>query len=148
METVFVHGAGFSGPGFVDDVVSVRAHLTALDGPAVVVAHSYLDLEAGTFALRPEFAAGIYLQDCPDDVVAPAVERLVRQSVTVSAAPAKVVAWQAIPSTYLICADDLGTPPAVQRQQAERADRVAELASGHHPFLSMPEQTADLVLGP
>jgi pimeloyl-ACP methyl ester carboxylesterase len=85
-----------------------------------------IDLAAGTFALRPEFAAGTYLQDCPDDVVGPAVERLVPQTVSVSAAPVTFAAWQGIPSTYLVCAGDLGTPPALQRQQAERAARVAQ----------------------
>jgi pimeloyl-ACP methyl ester carboxylesterase len=183
---------GHDGPGYVDDVVSVRAQLVAAEGPLVAVAHSYggmvvaeaadgldqierlllidsylplpgeslaaiagdappppwmdIDLEAGTFALRPEFAPGIYLQDCPDDVIGPAVERLVPQTVSVSATPVKTAAWQGIPSTYLVCADDLGTPPALQRRQAERADRVVELASGHHPFLSMPGAVADLVL--
>lgn len=183
---------GFDGPGYADDVVSVRTLLAAAVEPVVVVAHSYggmvvaeaadgvdqverllliasflpmpgeslaaisgegppppwidLDLEVGTFGLRPEFAAGTYLQDCPDDVIAPAVERLVPQTVTVSTTPAKTAAWQGISSTYLVCADDLGTPPGLQRRQAERADRVVELASGHHPFLSMPQAVADLVL--
>jgi hypothetical protein len=58
----------------------------------------------------------------------------------------KTAAWQGISSTFLVCADDLGTPPALQRRQAERADRVVELPSGHHPFLSMPDAVADLVL--
>ena len=182
---------GHDGPGYADDVVSVRAQLVAADGPVTVVAHSYggmvvaeaaagldhvtgllavasflplpgeslssfggdgppppwidLDLAGGTFGLRPEFAASHYLQDCPDDVIAPAVQRLVRQTVSVSATPAKSAAWQGIPSAYLVCADDLGTPPALQREQAGRADRVLELASGHHPFLSMPDAVADVV---
>ncbi|MDX6213608.1 MAG: hypothetical protein QOF82_2695 [Frankiales bacterium] len=131
---------GHDGPFFVDDVVCVRAELVATDRPVTVVAHSYggiagdgppppwidIDLAAATFALRPEFAAGTYLQDCPDDVVGPAVERLVPQAVSVSAAPVTFAAWQGIPSTYLVCAGDLGTPPALQRQQAERAARVAQ----------------------
>jgi pimeloyl-ACP methyl ester carboxylesterase len=183
---------GIGGPGFVDDVVSVREHLQLIDEPTVIVAHSYagmvvseaaealdhveqllfiasflplpeeslaslggdgptppwisLDLGTGTFALLPEFAAGTYLQDCPDEVVAPAIDRLVRQSLAVTQAPVTAAAWQGIPSTYVVCADDLGTPPELQRQQAERAGRVVELPSGHHPFLSMPQAVADLVL--
>src|SRR4051812_46007004 len=129
---------GHLGPGFVDDVVSVRAHLVDSDEPTVVVAHSYggmvgaeaahglqrvehlvyitsvlplpgeslgsysdepapwidIDAEAGTFALRPEFAPGTYLQDCPEEVIAPAIERLTPQSVSVTSAQTKVAAWQ------------------------------------------------------
>jgi pimeloyl-ACP methyl ester carboxylesterase len=181
---------GPAGPGFADDVVSVRAELAAIDERLVVVAHSYagcvvseacaglaqveqlvfvssvlplpgeslssfadgppppwidLRLDEGTFALKPEFAREHYLQDCPDDVVTPALERLVPQTVSVSSTPVKAAAWQAIPSTYVVCADDKGTPPQWQRARAERADTVVELNAGHHPFLSMPAAMAGLV---
>jgi pimeloyl-ACP methyl ester carboxylesterase len=55
-------------------------------------------------------------------------------------------AWQSIPSTYLVCADDRGTPADRQRAFAQRAGRVVELDAGHHPFLSQPTAVADLIL--
>ena len=55
-------------------------------------------------------------------------------------------AWQHLP-TYLMCADDQGTPVAAQREFTRRADAVVELDAGHHPFLSRPQAMADLLLG-
>lgn len=184
---------GHDGPGFADDVVSVRAELVAFDEPTVVVAHSYagcvvseaadglqqvqrlvfissvlpepgeslssfagegppppwIDVQpdVGTFALRPEYARDRYLQDCPEDVLAPAVERLVPQTLAVSATPVRAAAWRSIPSLYLVCADDRGSPAEWQRERALRADRVVELDAGHHPFLSRPSEVAALVAG-
>ena len=100
---------------------------------------------AGTFALDPSYLAGTYLQDCPSEVVTPALERLVPQSVSVTMAEPVVAGWQGVPSTYVVCTDDLGSPADWQRTQAARAGRVVELHSGHHPFLSMPEAVAALV---
>jgi pimeloyl-ACP methyl ester carboxylesterase len=103
-------------------------------------------LDEGTFALKPDYAQAHYLHDCPDEVVGPAIERLVPQTLSVSVTPVKFAAWQAIPSTYVVCAEDLGSPADWQRARAERAERVVELPAGHHPFLSAPRAMADLVL--
>ena len=56
-------------------------------------------------------------------------------------------AWQQVASTYLVCAEDRGTPADLQRQFAGRAGSVVELDAGHHPFLSQPAAVRDLVLG-
>ncbi|MEW9529432.1 alpha/beta fold hydrolase [Microbispora sp. NPDC049125] len=107
----------------------------------------YLDFGAdGTFGVRPELATPTFLQDCDADAVAQAHARLVRQSAAVTAQPAGAAAWRQIPSTYLVCARDNGTPPALQRAQARRAGRVVEIDAGHHPFLSRPKEVAGLVL--
>ena len=55
-------------------------------------------------------------------------------------------AWQEIPTTYLVCARDRGTPARRQRDFARKADTVVEIDAGHHPFLSRPEEVRDLVL--
>ncbi len=49
-------------------------------------------------------------------------------------------------AVHLVCAQDNGTPPARQRDQAKRAGRAVELSVGHHPFLSQPQAVADLIL--
>ena len=74
------------------------------------------------------------------------IARLTRQSLQVTQQPVRAAAWQQVRSTYLVCAQDLGTPAARQREFAGRADRVVELAAGHHPFLSQPAAVRDVIL--
>ena len=108
----------------------------------------FLDVDpaAGTFGVRPELLVDTFLQDCDADVQAQAGEHLARQNVEVTGQPVAAAAWRQIPSTYLVCADDPGTPARLQREFARRAGRVVELETGHHPFLSRPEAVRDLVL--
>ena len=61
--------------------------------------------------------------------------------------PVSAAAWQQVPTTYLVCAQDRGTPAERQREYARRAGRVVELDAGHHPFLSQPAAVRDLLLG-
>ena len=55
-------------------------------------------------------------------------------------------AWQDVRSTYLLCAEDQGTPAELQREFAGRAGSVVELDAGHHPFISQPGAVRDLIL--
>ncbi|MEV1239829.1 alpha/beta hydrolase [Nonomuraea sp. NPDC049750] len=107
----------------------------------------YLDFDPdGTFGVRAELATRTFLQDCDQEAVEQAHTRLVRQSAAVTTAPVQAAAWKQIPSTYVVCAQDNGTPPALQRAQAKRATRAVEVAAGHHPFLAQPNVVAELVL--
>ncbi|MEU6854493.1 alpha/beta hydrolase [Actinacidiphila alni] len=108
----------------------------------------YLDVDpaGGTFGARPELFAETYVHDCPPDLARGAAERLVRQSLVVTGQPVAAAAWRDLPTTYLVCARDRGTPAAAQREFARRADTVVEVAAGHHPFLSRPEAVADVVM--
>ncbi|MFJ9523716.1 alpha/beta hydrolase [Kitasatospora sp. NPDC101801] len=105
-----------------------------------------VDPEAGTFGVRPELLVDTFLQDCAPEIQAGAAEHLARQSVQVTGQPVGAAAWQHLPSTYLVCAQDSGTPARLQREYARRAGTVVELDAGHHPFLSRPEVLRDLVL--
>ena len=100
---------------------------------------------SGTLGVRPDSLADTFLQDCPD-VVPAALERLARQSLGVVGAPVRAAAWHDVPTTYLVCTGDRGTPASAQREFARRADEVVELDAGHHPFLSRPQAVADLLL--
>jgi len=55
-------------------------------------------------------------------------------------------AWREIPSTYVVCADDLATPPEKQREHAARATDVVELPVPHHPFVTRPDLVAGVLL--
>jgi pimeloyl-ACP methyl ester carboxylesterase len=103
------------------------------------------DPDGGTFGARPELAGETFLQDCPPDVVRDGVARLVRQTITVTQQPVRAVAWHDVPTTYVVCTEDRGTPAAAQREFARRADKVIEVAGGHHPFLSQPQTVADII---
>ena len=73
-------------------------------------------------------------------------DKTARQSLAVLGQPVQSAAWQQVPSTYLVCAQDRGTPAERQREFARRAGSVVELEAGHHPFLSQPAAVRDLVL--
>ncbi|WP_328454157.1 MULTISPECIES: alpha/beta fold hydrolase [unclassified Amycolatopsis] len=108
----------------------------------------FLDVDpgAGTFGVRPELLVPTFLQDCDADVRAEAVDHLTRQSVQVTGRPVGAAAWRDVPTTYLVCAQDAGTPARLQREFARKAGRVVELDAGHHPFLSQPAAVGDLLL--
>jgi pimeloyl-ACP methyl ester carboxylesterase len=103
------------------------------------------DPEGGTFGARPELFAETFAQDCPPDIIRDGAARLARQTLTVTQQPVRAAAWHDLPTTYIVCSDDRGTPAAAQRDFARRADKVIELATGHHPFLSQPHTVADII---
>jgi pimeloyl-ACP methyl ester carboxylesterase len=53
------------------------------------------------------------------------------------------VAWQEVPSTYVLCTDDRAVDPSDQRRMATQAGECIELDSDHSPFLSMISPLAD-----
>jgi pimeloyl-ACP methyl ester carboxylesterase len=106
-----------------------------------------IDAECGTFTVRPDALAETFLQDCDPETQREAMEKTARQSLAVLEQPVQSAAWHHTPSTYLVCADDRGTPAELQRAFAARADNVVELDAGHHPFLSQPAVVRDVILG-
>jgi pimeloyl-ACP methyl ester carboxylesterase len=141
-----------AGVGSVRHLVMVSSYLPEVgqslsefgdSGPA-----PFLDVDpgTGTFGVRPELLVDTFLQDCDREIQAQAADHLARQSVRVTGQPVGAAAWQQVPSTYLLCAQDRGTPAHLQRDFARRAGRVVELDAGHHPFLSRPAEVRDLLL--
>ena len=105
-----------------------------------------IDPEGGTFTVRPDALAETFLQDCDPEIQRQATDKTARQSLAVLEQPVRSAAWQHVASTYLVCAEDRGTPAERQREFAGRAGSVVELDAGHHPFLSQPAAVRDLVL--
>ncbi len=105
-----------------------------------------IDPEGGTFTVRTDALADTFLQDCDAEVQRQATGKTARQSLAVLEQPVGAAAWRQIDSTYLVCAQDRGTPAERQREFARRAGRVVELDAGHHPFLSQPAAVRDLVV--
>ena len=101
--------------------------------------------EDGTMGIKGELMPDAFMQDCDEEAVAGALERLTRQPLAVFGQSPRAVAWRGKPSTYIVCSEDLATPPETQRRHAKRAGKVVELSSGHHPMLSQPEQLAKVL---
>ncbi|WP_250004783.1 alpha/beta hydrolase [Actinoplanes sp. M2I2] len=114
-------------------------------GPAVPPPFLDFDAEGGTFGARPDLFAETFVQDCPPDVVRDSAALLVRQTLAVTQQPVRAVAWHDLPTTYVVCTEDRGTPAAAQRTFARRADKVVEVRAGHHPFLSQPQTVAGII---
>lgn len=109
----------------------------------------FLDIDPrdGTFTVRPDALAETFLQDCDPAIQRQALGRTARQSLHVLEQPVRSAAWRSVPSTYLVCAQDRGTPTRLQREYAGGAASVVEFDAGHHPFLSQPAAVRDVVLG-
>ena len=106
-----------------------------------------IDPEGGTFTVRLDALAEIFLQDCDAEIQRQALGKTARQSLAVLEQPVQSAAWQHTASTYLVCVEDRGTPADLQREFAGRAGSVVELDAGHHPFLSQPAAVRDLIVG-
>jgi len=106
-----------------------------------------IDPEGGTFTVRLDDLAEIFLQDCDPEIQRQALGKTARQSLAVLEQPVQSAAWQHTASTYLVCVEDRGTPADLQREFAGRAGSVVELDAGHHPFLSEPAAVRDLIVG-
>ena len=106
-----------------------------------------IDPEGGTFTVRPDALAETFLQDCGPEIQRQAIGQDGASEPRGPRQPVRSAAWQEVATTYLVCAEDRGTPAERQREFARRAGRVVELDAGHHPFLSQPAAVRDLVLG-
>lgn len=97
----------------------------------------------GTVGVDPGMIRELFLQDCDEVTTEQALTRLTRQSLTPFAQPPRQIAWEAKPSTYFVCTQDLAIPAETQRRRVRPGTRLVEFDAGHHPFLSRPDAFAD-----
>lgn len=109
--------------------------------PVPVIPHA-----DGSVSVNADDTAGFdarFLHDVADpDLVTGAHDRLCAQSSAVFGAATTTTAWERIPSTYLVCAEDRSTDPDLQRAHAARATTTRELPAAHFPMLSRPDFVA------
>ena len=105
-----------------------------------------IDPDRGTFTVSRDALAETFLQDCDEVVQRESLEKTANQSLSVLEAQVQSAAWQGLPTTYIVCTQDRGTPAELQREFAKRANSVVEIEAGHHPFLSKPEAVRDVIL--
>lgn len=101
----------------------------------------------GEYSVDPALAAELLYGGCPPDVTRAAVARLRPTGVQDEQDVAGLaVGWRTISSTYVVCGRDRCLDPRDQRLMATRAGEVVELACGHSPFLSHPDQVAAVLV--
>ncbi len=75
-----------------------------------------------------------------------AFARLAPQPMATLAATPTTIAWNSVPSTYVVCSEDLAVHPDLQRLMARRCTDRVEWPIGHSPFAHRPELVADLLV--
>ncbi len=107
---------------------------------------SWLVAEGDRMWPDPSAAAEAFFADCDPETQQEAVSRLLPMSTAPHGDPVHEAAWRSIPSTYVVCTQDLALSPDAQRSFfAPRADEAVELHTSHSPFYSQPEALADLL---
>jgi len=89
-------------------------------------------------------AGDLLYGDSDEATVAAIVPRL--RPMTFSPHDTGVPAWRAVPSTYVICTQDRAIAPSLQRELATHAGSVVEWPTDHSPFLTRPDDVADLIV--
>jgi pimeloyl-ACP methyl ester carboxylesterase len=91
-------------------------------------------------------AGETFYGDCEPEVQRAAIERLRPMLAAPFGEAVSHAAWREIPSTYVVCTEDMAIPVEWQRDVfAPRAEEVVELEASHSPFLSQPSVIADLL---
>ncbi len=96
--------------------------------------------------VREDAQRAIFYGQCSDEDVAMAQAALVPDDAhgPTSKIP-RALAYEQIPSTFVVCTDDHALLPDPQRVQAKRLDTVVEWSTDHSPFFSRPELVIDLM---
>lgn len=98
-----------------------------------------------SFTVRPEAAAGVFYQDCPEEAVAFAVPRLCPQAIAPQAMPITLTDRStSLPKSYIRCTEDGTIPYEYQVTMTEGwpEGSVEDMPTGHSPFFADPEGLA------
>lgn len=143
---------GASGAPNVRHLIYLAAFMIEAGRPAPVDMRELPPIDAVKIGpeqsvVDPEFAFEAFYHDCDPQVAAECAAQLRPFAcvgwdlVQTSAAPA----WQQVPTTYVVCAQDRAVNPGDQRAMAAHAGEVVELDTSHSAFLSRPREVADLI---
>ena len=168
------------------DAAAVRSVLAGIDGPTVVVGHSYGGavvteaVTAGSGVVRVVYlcaflldagesllgAVGgtpppwwdvradhvlvrtpetVFYNGVSPELAARSAARVSAHSLRAFEQPLTNAGWRAVPSTYVVATQDQAIPPVAQEAMAQRAGDVLRMDTGHSPFLSHPQELAELL---
>jgi pimeloyl-ACP methyl ester carboxylesterase len=103
-------------------------------------------LEDGRWLPDLDQAAATFYADCDAATQRASIARLRPMPTAPVEEPVSAAPWRDIPSTYVVCTQDMAIPVEWQRELfAPRADDVVELEASHSPFFSRPSAVADLL---
>jgi len=99
----------------------------------------------GTCELDPSVAASCLYNDCDQETLAWAIDRLGPHPLENLGQRPSAAAWRNRSSMYVVCADDMAVHPELQRLMARRCDTQISWPTSHSPFLSRPDLVVGLV---
>jgi pimeloyl-ACP methyl ester carboxylesterase len=115
--------------GLASDAEAIRRYTTTIDGPVVLVGHSY--------------GGALISQAAP---TVKDVRALVFRS-AFALEPASAVGWRDIPRWYLVSEHDNAIPPDCERFMAQRMNAVTESVDASHvAFIAQPQVASSLIL--
>jgi pimeloyl-ACP methyl ester carboxylesterase len=94
-----------------------------------------------------DMARQLFYDDCDEQTVTAAFDRLRPQSAHIFAAPFSLTKLPSVGCTYVVCTEDRLLNPEYQRRTArDIGANLVELPGSHSPFLSRPQAVADILL--
>ena len=98
----------------------------------------------GESTLDPK-AGHLLFNRSPRGLARVAIERLRPMRSEIPVEPVDDPAWMSVPTTYVVCTDDLVVDVEQQRSRAALVDQVVEIDCDHSPFFSAPDRLAEVV---
>ncbi|MGH3165183.1 MAG: alpha/beta fold hydrolase [Trebonia sp.] len=120
------------------DAAEVRKAVSSIDGPVLVLAHSYGGVPVTE-------ALGTVTENVGRTVYLASFDGLTCQSWSSLVQPVTNTAWRMIPSTCIVADEDRALPPAAQEFFAQRASETRHIGSSHSPFLSRQAELATML---
>ena len=121
----------------------------ALDPPFRPTTAEWIDLGDGVWMIGPATATELFYADADPADARWATDRLRPQAYRVLEETTPLAEWPAVPCRSIVCRDDHAINPGWVRSAAR--DRLGidavELDGGHSPFLTRPDELADVLDG-
>jgi len=99
----------------------------------------------GRIAIDPELSVEAFYHDCDPADASNAASQLRPMQMDAFPILRDDPAWKAIPSTYIVCANDKALHPKAQRAFAARAAHQLELEVAHSPFINKPDLVVEIL---
>jgi pimeloyl-ACP methyl ester carboxylesterase len=124
---------------------SVTSLIRSVEAPTPPLRAAIVPLDDGTTRLDPAHVTAALYGACDPAAVAAAIPRLTAQPAVTMTQALEASALGSIPSTYVRCTLDGAVPIQQQDRMASRCDRIVTFDTDHSPFLSRPDETADVI---